>query len=264
MQKARRRLSAPTACRRTVSGSISLPCPGCFPPFPHGTGSLSVFRSYLALRDGPRCFGQDSSCPALLRKRPKHSPVTRTGLSPSADRLSRRFRFLAVPSRTPLLPRLRLDAGGLGSSPFARHYSGNRFFLSSPAGTKMFQFPAFAPASQPVHGIRPCGFPHSDSHGSIPVCGSPWISPLGRRVSQTVSNFFSLPRSLSVLSMNFLLSPHRRGCKGTHFFFICKLILKNFQIFSRMPVSRCSQARNPCFRGLSVRHNPRYACRCGW
>ena len=175
MQKARRRLSAPTACRRTVSGSISLPCPGCFPPFPHGTGSLSVFRSYLALRDGPRCFGQDSSCPALLRKRPQHSPVTRTGLSPSADRLSRRFRFLAVPSRTPLLPRLRLDAGGLGSSPFARHYSGNRFFLSSPAGTKMFQFPAFAPASQPVHGIRPCGFPHSDTHGSLPVCGSPWI-----------------------------------------------------------------------------------------
>ena len=92
MQKARRRLSAPTACRRTVSGSVSLPCPGCFPPFPHGTGSLSVFRSYLALRDGPRCFGQDSSCPALLRKRPQHSPVTRTGLSPSADRLSRRGR----------------------------------------------------------------------------------------------------------------------------------------------------------------------------
>ena len=76
---------------------------------------------------------------------------------------------------TPLLPRLRLDAGGLGSSPFARHYSGNRFFLSSPAGTKMFQFPAFAPALRPVRGIRPRGFPHSDSHGSLPVCGSPWI-----------------------------------------------------------------------------------------
>src|SRR5690606_28068581 len=34
--------SAPTACRRTVSGSISLPAPGCFSPFPHGTSSLSV------------------------------------------------------------------------------------------------------------------------------------------------------------------------------------------------------------------------------
>ena len=67
MQKARRRIAAPTACKRTVSGSISLPCSGCFPPFPHGTGSLSVFREYLALRDGPRGFRQDSSCPALLR-----------------------------------------------------------------------------------------------------------------------------------------------------------------------------------------------------
>jgi hypothetical protein len=129
MQKARRRLSAPTACRRTVSGSLSLPCSGFFPPFPHGTGSLSVFRSCLALRDGPRRFGQDSSCPALLRWRPRRSPVTRTGLSPSADRLSRRFRFLAATLWTLLLPRRRLDDSGLGSSPFARHYSGNRSFF---------------------------------------------------------------------------------------------------------------------------------------
>ena len=58
---------APTACKRTVSGTISLPCSGFFSPFPHGTGPLSVFGSYLALRDGPRGFRQDSSCPALLR-----------------------------------------------------------------------------------------------------------------------------------------------------------------------------------------------------
>ena len=31
-----------TACRHTVSGSISLPSPGFFSPFPHGTGALSV------------------------------------------------------------------------------------------------------------------------------------------------------------------------------------------------------------------------------
>ncbi len=37
--------SASTACKRTVSGSISLPSPGFFSPFPHGTGSLSVIRS---------------------------------------------------------------------------------------------------------------------------------------------------------------------------------------------------------------------------
>ncbi len=50
----------------TVSGSISLPSPGFFSPFPHGTGSLSVSREYLALEDGPPIFNQDFSCPDLL------------------------------------------------------------------------------------------------------------------------------------------------------------------------------------------------------
>ena len=50
----------------TVSGSISLPSPGFFSPFPHGTGSLSVGREYLALEDGPPIFRQDITCPALL------------------------------------------------------------------------------------------------------------------------------------------------------------------------------------------------------
>ena len=57
----------PTACRRTVSGTISLPCLGCFSPFPYGTGSLSVSEEYLALPDGAGRFRQDSSGPALLR-----------------------------------------------------------------------------------------------------------------------------------------------------------------------------------------------------
>ena len=31
-----------TVCKHTVSGTLSLPSPGSFSPFPHGTGSLSV------------------------------------------------------------------------------------------------------------------------------------------------------------------------------------------------------------------------------
>ena len=58
---------APTACRRTVSGTISLPYLGCFSPFPYGTGSLSVSEEYLALPDGAGRFRQDFSGPALLR-----------------------------------------------------------------------------------------------------------------------------------------------------------------------------------------------------
>ena len=68
MQKARRHppRRTPTACKRTVSGTISLPCSGCFSPFPYGTGSLSVSEEYLALPDGAGKFMQDSSGPALL------------------------------------------------------------------------------------------------------------------------------------------------------------------------------------------------------
>ena len=50
-----------------VSGSISLPCSGCFSPFPHGTSSLSVSQEYLALPDGPGRFTQGFTCPVLLR-----------------------------------------------------------------------------------------------------------------------------------------------------------------------------------------------------
>lgn len=91
MQKARRHrlISAPTACRRTVSGSFSPPCSGYFSPFLHSTGSLSVFRLYLALRDGPRRFRQDSSCPALLRIPNQQQQLTRTRLSRPAVYLSR-------------------------------------------------------------------------------------------------------------------------------------------------------------------------------
>ena len=69
MQKARRHIiaDAPTACRCTVSGTISLPCLGYFSPFPYGTGSLSVSEEYLALPDGAGRFKQDFSGPALLR-----------------------------------------------------------------------------------------------------------------------------------------------------------------------------------------------------
>ena len=185
MQKARRRLSAPTACRRTVSGSLSLPCSGFFPPFPHGTGPLSVFRSYLALRHGRRGFGQDSSCPALLRRRPRNGPVTRTGLSPSADRLSRRFRFLAVPSWTLLQPRPRLDAVGLGSSPFARHYSGNRCF---------FLFLQVLRCFSSLRSPRPTG-----RSGAFSPGGSPIRTP-------TDQFLFADPRGFSQLTASFIAS----------------------------------------------------------
>ena len=82
-------MPAPTACTYTVSGSISLPAPGFFSPFPHGTGSLSVSQEYLALEDGPPMFRQDITCPVLLDF--TKSALSATGLSPFAAVLSSTF-----------------------------------------------------------------------------------------------------------------------------------------------------------------------------
>ena len=127
MQKARRhtKKGAPTACRRTVSGSISLLYLRCFSPFPHGTGSLSVSRIYLALPDGPGGFTQDFTCPALLRIHLTLHQLTNTQLSCSMVGLSRPFFFVGVLYSGVLLPHACRNKGGLGCSLFARHYWGN-------------------------------------------------------------------------------------------------------------------------------------------
>ena len=84
---------APTACRRTVSGTISLPLSGCFSPFPHGTGSLSVTKEYLALEGGPPRFRQGFTCPAVLGIQTEGYRVSCTGLSPTTGRLPSRFHY---------------------------------------------------------------------------------------------------------------------------------------------------------------------------
>ena len=145
MQKARRHPKrAPTACRRMVSGTISLFCSKCFSPFLHSTGSLSVSREYLALPDGPGRFTQNSSCSALLR-----IPL---GFAWLRIRSCHAL-WLYFPEHSAhqlschgvvLQPHPCRNMDGLGYSPFARHYWGNHCLFSFPAGTKMFQFPALA------------------------------------------------------------------------------------------------------------------------
>ena len=67
---------------------------------------------------------------------------------------------------------------GLGSYGFARHYSRNRYLLSFPRPTKMFQFRRF-PFNYPIysgsdaHDMTHGGFPHSDIPGSKLVDSSP-------------------------------------------------------------------------------------------
>ena len=82
----------PTACRRMVSGSAT-PHLGFFSPFPHGTGSLSVTREYLALESGLPGFSLDFTCPAILGIPARAISLSSTGLSPSVVSLPRTLRL---------------------------------------------------------------------------------------------------------------------------------------------------------------------------
>ena len=70
--------------------------PGVLFTFPHGTGSLSVTREYLALRDGPRGFRRGFTCPAVLRILNGENQVSSTGLSPSLVWLPSHFDYLIL------------------------------------------------------------------------------------------------------------------------------------------------------------------------
>jgi hypothetical protein len=133
--------SPPTACRRVVSGTISLPSQGFFSPFPHGTGSLSVASECLALPDGPGGFKQGFSCPALLRNHSKenciftYAAVTLYGrpfqtvrltlFYPSSNQLIVSSLNRPVDYCGPATPDSPFESSGLGFSDFARHYFRN-------------------------------------------------------------------------------------------------------------------------------------------
>ena len=124
MQKARRHSTkgAPTACRRTVSGTFSLLYTRCFSPFPHGTGSLSVSYEYLALADGPAGFTQDFSCPALLRILLCFIWLRIRGYHPLRRNFPVASSHHTSCNNAVLQPHQDRNPDGLGSSPFARHY----------------------------------------------------------------------------------------------------------------------------------------------
>ena len=140
---------APTACTHTVSGSISLPSPGFFSPFPHGTSSLSVNREYLALEDGPPIFSQNITCSDLLNM--WSMPFRVRGYHPL-------WRHFPEPSTTTYT---------IGWSPFARRYSGSLVWFPFLRVLRCFSSPGSPPA--PMYSVQDTlagGFPHSEIHGS--------------------------------------------------------------------------------------------------
>jgi hypothetical protein len=139
-----------TACRRTVSGTISLPALGCFSPFPHGTSSLSVASKYLALENGLPSFPRGYTCPAVLGNcLQEDRDVSLTGLSPSLvvhsrsllllhDFITSRVNPEAAPQPCPYCYRQ------FGLFPVRSPLLRESLLISVPGGTEMFHFPPFA------------------------------------------------------------------------------------------------------------------------
>ena len=78
-------------------------------------------------------------------------------------------KFVAV-----LQPRHCLNNAGLGSSGFAHHYSRNHCYFLLLQVLRCFSS-LRSPQLTSVIRLQRIGFPHSDSHGSIRMCQSPWI-----------------------------------------------------------------------------------------
>ncbi len=111
------------------------------------------------MRGGPRGFNPGFTCPDLLRYQrgsrtsfaygsitlygwtcPDHSATRAICNSPTA------LRDGQVGPTTPAAQRPQAFTQQVWAiSPFARHYSGNRDFLSFPPGTQMCHFPGFPP-----------------------------------------------------------------------------------------------------------------------
>ena len=158
-----------------VSGSLSLPSPGFFSPFPHGTRPLSVAAQYLALDRGRPGFGQGFTCPALLRIPPESRPFRIRGchaLRRSFPEASPTDRFSHNSSCGPTTPLM-----WFGLFPVRSPLLGESLLISLPGLLRWFTSPSIAPASYVFRcsgdSISAAGLLHSEIRGSQDMCSSP-------------------------------------------------------------------------------------------
>ena len=101
------------------------------------------------------------------------SEASRKGLSPALAGLSRPFRSPRnVQHRGPTTP-ARPRPRGFGLLPVRSPLLRESLLFSLPAGTKMFQFPAFASRFKRDDSLKAAGLSHSEIRGSQAVCAYP-------------------------------------------------------------------------------------------
>ena len=128
------------------------------------------------MEGGPPGFKQGFTCPALLGIPLGVVSISLTGLSPSLEELSRSFQLSSpLPYQGPATPTGK--PAGLGCSPFARHYLGNRLRFLFLRLLRCFTSPGVALVVYVFNHKLPAmmqeGFPHSEISGSMRICRSP-------------------------------------------------------------------------------------------
>ena len=160
--------------------------PGVLFTVPSRYYTLSVTRSYLALADGPAMFPPDFSCPVVLWI----PPATLSFKVQDSYFLWSNFPVV-FPYNHVCLPRSftpsYISILGLGSFPFAHHYSGNRLFSFSSSGYLDVSVP-LVPFSLTIYS-------------SMDTVALPTVSSLIR--ISTDQKSFALPRSFSQLVTSF-------------------------------------------------------------
>ena len=101
--------------------------------------------------------------------------VSITGLSPSADELSRTFFSRSEYHNVVLLPRTGVATSAVWALPRSLATTGGIINLFSlPLGTKMFQFPRFASVPNiQITALQAAGLSHSEILGSMVICTYP-------------------------------------------------------------------------------------------
>ena len=176
LNSAARRAAAFGVCKQRVSGSFSLPSRGSFHlsfTVLYTIGRQVVFRlggwsprlpaGFLVSRGT-----LDTASPPLFSS---------TGLSPSLACFPKTLRLTPAVHVAVLNP--RPHAAWFGLFPFRSPLLWKSRLISFPVATKMFQFATFPFCTLWIYiqmtGLFPAGLPHSDIHGSLTVCVSPWL-----------------------------------------------------------------------------------------
>ena len=136
------------------------------------------------MRDGPRCFPPDSSCPAVLRCRlargrafrVRGSHALRPGVPPGSATRSRPL------VDGPTTPEARRHATGLGSSAFARRYSRNHCYFLFLRVLRCFSSPRW---------LRPCRCRVAPAGSPIRTSADLFAFADPRGFSQLVTSFFA-------------------------------------------------------------------------